>query len=682
MDDAPAAAPVPAPIPVSGAGSSSVSAPVPLKPIPTTGPVASEPVAAEPATPEPAVQPASPRPIPSKPSTGRNGGGRPVPVGAAQASAGGKAAPVLLKDVKKAGQTRVTASGWKHGRKAVGVREELDELEEEGALTLWWRDVCENHRSLAVSMLVHVALIVGLGLYVLTEPDNQISLVSYDDSLTEEQVEEIEEFEIVGPEIQPVGGDIVDRLEIDALEPDVDDAPAMEGIDAASQELVEVSLEKAPYNDLLCEVGLGTGMANARGTGKGKRGTGYGLNGSGGGMGGRGGRRGNAIGNGATKESEEAVDLALQWLANHQLPDGGWSFHHQLAPSCQGKCPNEGSLPEARIAATAYGVLPFLGAGQTHQVGKYKRTVGMGLNALIHRMKIDPKKGGSLYEPGGRMYSHGLATIALCEAYGMQVEMGRMKAPKYGLDGHSSPHDDMGKIQKPVPVPGLGQAAQLALNYIMYAQDPNGGGWRYEPRQAGDTSVVGWQLMALLSGKMAYLVVDPRCFARASHYLDHVQTDEYGSDYGYTSPDRKTQATQAIGLLSRMYLGWGPDHQGIVQGVQQMSAAGPSRNNMYYSYYATQVVHHYGGDEWERWNPQMRDSLVNSQSKDSHTAGSWFFGGGHSEKGGRLYCTAMAAMTLEVYYRHMPLYQKGVLQQNKMAQDEKNPDEERPHDEF
>jgi len=591
---------------------------------------------------------------------------------------------VLLKDAKKSGQARVATDGWKHGRKAVGVREELEELEEEGAFAIWWRELLENHRSWAASMLVHVVLIIILGLWMLSAPDNQISLVAYDDSLTEEEVEEIEEFEIIAPEVKPVGGDIVDRLEVDALEPDVDNQAAMEGIDAASQPLIEVSLEKAPYNDLLCEVGLGTGRANQRGTGKGKKGFGYGLHGAGGGMGGRGGRRGNAIGNGATKQSEEAVDLALKWLADHQLPDGSWSFHHHLAPSCQGQCPNHGSLPEARIAATAYGVLPFLGAGQTHQVGKYKRTVGMGLNALIRSMKIHPQKGGALWEPGGRMYSHGLATIALCEAYGMQVDMNRMKAPEYGLDGHSSPSDELKeKNQKPVDVPGLGKAAQLALNYIMYAQDPHGGGWRYNARQPGDTSVVGWQLMGLISGKMAYLVVDPRTFVGASRYLNHVQVDEYGSDYGYTGPDKKSQATQAIGLLSRMYLGWPKDHQGIVQGVQNMSAAGPSVGNMYYSYYATQVLHHYGGDEWKRWNPRMRDGLVAAQSKHGHTAGSWFSGGGHSSKGGRLYCTAMSAMTLEVYYRHSPIYKKGALEQAKMVEaQQKKAEENRPHDEF
>jgi hypothetical protein len=34
-------------------------------------------------------------------------------------------------------------------------------------------------------------------------------------------------------------------------------------------------------------------------------------------------------------------------------------------------------------------------------------------------------------------------------------------------------------------------------------------------------------------------------------------------------------------------------------------------------------------------------------------------GGGHAnERGGRLYTTCMATMMLEVYYRHLPIYQK------------------------
>ena len=596
------------------------------------------------------------------------------------------AAPILLTEQQKQQSgLGVDSRGWTQGRKAVGAREELEERAEEGSASLFWRNLIEQHQSWAVSALVHAVLFVILGLLYLETQRRQITLLSTPP--LEEELNVLDEIPIDQPDVQQ-GGDIVDRPEPEPLEPLVDGLSAMEGIDAASVALIQVSMEKAPYNDLLCEAGLGTGVANQRGTGKGKKGFGYGLNGTGGGMGGRGGRRGNAIGRGATKESESAVDLALKWLADHQLPDGSWSFNHGVAPTCQGQCPNAGEMAEARIGATAFGVLPFLGAGQTHQVGKYQRTVGSGLMYLMSRMDVQPG-GGCLGENGGRMYSHGLATIALCEAYGMQVQGGARAKQLREYDGSGNAGDgekpkEKEVRQKPIPVPNLGPAAQASLNYVAYAQDPVGGGWRYQPRTPGDTSVVGWQLMGLLSGKMAYLRVNPACFLGATNFLNHVQMDDYGANYGYTGKERSTHATQAIGLLSRMYLGWTPDHPGITQGVHEMGAIGPSHGNMYYNYYATQVMHHFGDDPWKQWNPRMRDSLVNSQSKAGHTTGSWYFGGGDhgSGKGGRLYCTALAAMTLEVYYRHMPLYRKDVLDQGIAEEIEKQKPDDRPHDEF
>ena len=50
--------------------------------------------------------------------------------------------------------------------------------------------------------------------------------------------------------------------------------------------------------------------------------------------------------------------------------------------------------------------------------------------------------------------------------------------------------------------------AQAAITFIMASQDPVGGGWRYNPRQPGDTSAVCWQVMALKSGLMSGLQVD------------------------------------------------------------------------------------------------------------------------------------------------------------------------------
>ena len=117
-----------------------------------------------------------------------------------------------------------------------------------------------------------------------------------------------------------------------------------------------------------------------------------------------------------------------------------------------------------------------------------------------------------------------------------------------------------------------------------------------------------------------------------------------------------------------MYLGWDRTHPGISNGVRDLSEIGPSGNNMYYSYYATQVMHHYGGPLWDEWNELLRDHLVASQARRGSEKGSWYFDGDFgSSLGGRLYMTSLACMTLEVYYRHMPIYsQKAVKSGNQL----------------
>lgn len=336
-----------------------------------------------------------------------------------------------------------------------------------------------------------------------------------------------------------------------------------------------------------------------------------------------------ALRGGGTRASQNAVKMGLEWIARHQLANGSWNYNHCMVGNCN--CGNPGTMQKCDNGATAMGLLPFLGCGMTHKDGNYKKQIGAGLRYLVSKIKRDKNcpGGGSLHQAEGTMYAHGLATICLTEAYAMTKER-TLKAP-----------------------------AQAAVNFIIYAQDPVGGGWRYNPRQAGDTSVVGWQLMALKSGYMGYLTVPNQCTAKAMTFLNSVQKDS-GAFYGYTTPGDGPACT-AIGLLCRMYYGWKQDNPALKKGVEWMANKGPS-GDMYYNYYATQVMRHYGGDPWTKWNEKMREQLVKKQIKDdSHAKGSWNPGGGHSAAGGRLYETALSIMTLEVYYRHAPIYQSQTL---------------------
>jgi hypothetical protein len=331
---------------------------------------------------------------------------------------------------------------------------------------------------------------------------------------------------------------------------------------------------------------------------------------------------------GGNRQSEEAVEQGLRWLAAHQRDDGSWGFNLNQPP-CSGLCRNSGT-EASTTASTALALLPFLGAGYTHTEGEHAETVKRGLYYLGTRARTTPQ-GVDLQD--GTMYGQGLATIALCEAYAMT-------------------HDE-----------ALKDVAQQAIRFIVFAQNTAGGGWRYTPGAPGDVTVTGWQLMALKSGQLAKLDVPSPTVGLAQNFLDSVQTDG-GARYNYmvAQPARQTNTTTAVGLLCRMYTGWHRDTPALYQGVAYLHKWGPDKNNMYYNYYATQVLHHWEGPEWQEWNGRMRDYLIATQSKTSHEAGSWHFPDAYGDVGGRLYNTALAIMTLEVYYRYMPLYRNEAVQ--------------------
>src|SRR5262245_25253067 len=349
---------------------------------------------------------------------------------------------------------------------------------------------------------------------------------------------------------------------------------------------------------------------------------------------------------GGSAASEAAVGRGLRWLAQHQAPDGGWSlsdFHRHFRADLKSttytidpRAKGRGMTGAAGdTAGAAFGVLPFLAAGITHKPGsgkkaelddQYVKTVS---RALAHLMKKQSRDG----DFGGNMYSHGLATIAMCEAYGLTSD------------------------------PNIKASAQKGINFIVSAQDPGGGGWRYRPREAGDTSVVGWQVMALKSGQMSGLNVPTITLKGAEKFLDSVESSDKGG-YGYTNTgDSPTMS--AVGLLCRQYLGVPRRNPGLRNGCDKLKRYPPgSVGTLYYDYYATQVMHHMGGDYWDWWNegPRgkgsgtgMRDILISRQSPD----GSWDpTRDGHGAVGGRIMITSLSLLTLEVYYRHLPLYHR------------------------
>ncbi|MDP7276957.1 MAG: hypothetical protein QF363_15860 [Planctomycetaceae bacterium] len=333
---------------------------------------------------------------------------------------------------------------------------------------------------------------------------------------------------------------------------------------------------------------------------------------------------------GGSDSSEEAVNRGLVWLAAHQDKNGHWSLN-QFQTQCKGKHPNcsGAGRVHSNTAATGMALLPFLAAGHTHRSGRFQQVVEKGVNWLASQQKAN----GDLLSTGdsahAQMYSHGIAAIALCEAYGMTED------------------------------PKLKPAAEKSLDFIVKAQNQSTGGWRYRPGEAGDTSVVGWQMMALKSGEMAGLTIPPRSIALLDKWLKRVEGNKpVGGQFGYTNSSVRPSMT-AEGLLCLQFMGVDRNDPRMRAGADYLLKNLPrsnQKNSSYYWYYATQVMYHMQGKYWEAWNEPLRKQLVSTQKTSGQMAGTWDPADNWENQGGRIYATAMKLLVLEVYYRHLPLY--------------------------
>jgi hypothetical protein len=324
---------------------------------------------------------------------------------------------------------------------------------------------------------------------------------------------------------------------------------------------------------------------------------------------------------GGNAESEAAVARGLAWLSRQQQKDGSWKF--------------DGSSKDQMVAATGMALLPFLAVGENHKNGvKYKKSVEDGLNWLLSKQAADGGFGTN------NMYAHAIATTALCEA------AWRAKDPK------------------------VKEKAATAVGYIVHAQCGNGS-WGYTGPTpvpgGGDTSIVGWQVQALHAARLAGIKVDDekKVLEKADKFLVSVSTDD-GAKYGYRERGA-SQTLTPVGLLSRQMIGsLVPNDKASANGVEFVKQFPPQKAyfDMYYYFYATRVAFAHGGYNWHKfWNPKMRDLLIDLQKKtgEDDVRGSWDKDQGFiGSSCGKVGTTALAILTLEVYYRYpLPPVPKG-----------------------
>ncbi|MBN2489855.1 MAG: terpene cyclase/mutase family protein [Planctomycetes bacterium] len=471
-----------------------------------------------------------------------------------------------------------------------------------------------------ISLVIHLVAFLVLGNLsfadIVSDPAEKVTAKldrEQPDELIDEPEPEIEQEE---PEDVPLP------------EPEVE--PVTEDVQPAENESEEDSPMDQPYEGKQTNAVLGLGGS------------------VGGGFGGRPNRGPDRFVRIGGESTAQTVDRGLEWLARHQTPEEGcWD-----ADGFQEQCQERGSICEGRgyplydPGVTGLALLAFLGAGYTHQVGQYRKTLG---DAIKYLRRIQDPEGCFGIQTGHFMYSHACCTLAMAEAYGMTGS------------------------------PLLRPAVEKGLGFLYKAQNPNPSGtgklaWRYTVQPGdNDTSVTGWVVMALKSARMAGFDVPQSTLEGARVWLDQM-TDPATGRCGYVQagvspvrapgredkwPRSRSEAITAVAMLTRVFLDEDPaKSRPIQQGTKLCLERLPNWNegdgsiDQYYWYYGTLAMFQVGGPPWQKWNRAMKAAIIDHQRKDGCEKGSWDPVGPWGEDGGRVYATAILTMCLEVYYRY------------------------------
>ncbi len=332
--------------------------------------------------------------------------------------------------------------------------------------------------------------------------------------------------------------------------------------------------------------------------------------------------------NGGSNSTEDAVELALQYLARVQNADGSWGED------------------KGRMGGTGLALNAFLGAGYHHRDGEHKETVAKALKFMLDKCRDD----GSV--SGGNLYVQGIAGVSFAEAY--------------GLTGDTECHD----------------ATLKMLDYLAKGQGPKGG-WAYSPYSGGDpdtyrydTSVTGWVVMAFKSAKLAGLHIPKKTIEKYFEYAKAVtllEETEYHkkklsrgmSFYGFEGETRHMKhcyTMTASTLMCRLYMGSSIRSPLIKEGLAVLTKDLPEnkkpvwkengRMDSYLWYHAAQVGFLTSGKVWKYWNEPVRDMLVKHQIKDGPMKGAWPADKFQWSQRSKIYPIALNIMMLETYYRY------------------------------
>ena len=302
---------------------------------------------------------------------------------------------------------------------------------------------------------------------------------------------------------------------------------------------------------------------------------------------------------------ERAVSRGLAFLAENQLADGSWKTR------IAGQSTTTGAMGLA--------VMAFLANGHLADGGPYGQCVHRGIENLL----AGQKPGGMLgLVEAHEMYDHGLATIALAEAYGTTADA--------ALEAN------------------IGRALEQAVKLILASQGADGG-WNYRATSRPahhDLSLSVMQLMALRAARNAGKFVPQSIFDSGVRYVEGCYDASQGG-FAYQPGGGSRYPMTAAGVVSLQVCGrFARDDPRLLRGLGYLerNAIGPQEHYYYAVYYTAQAAFQAGGEHWRTLQPRIATSLLSRQKSD----GSW-------EKY-PVFGTAVAVIALSADKRYLPIY--------------------------
>jgi hypothetical protein len=321
----------------------------------------------------------------------------------------------------------------------------------------------------------------------------------------------------------------------------------------------------------------------------------------------------------ARDETNAAVERALKWLSDAQDKDGAWS---------------DGRDGDYNTGVGALAVLAFMQAGYNPDNGAYRSTLSRGIDFLVSQADSDGRIGCT--DSGSWIYNHAIALLALSRAC---ADNGK---PKYR------------------------ETAKKAAEYLIEVQNP-GWAWKYSPKGGqSDTSVTCWSALALFEANASEVVEVPRqVFLDTRMWLDKVTASNGRTGYmtpgdsGSVIPDvnknyHKYSSCTASAIVIRLLTGQKKKSRTIRQGVRLLLKNPPvwfkdekERVDYYYAFWAANAAARaMPVDKRKEWASHLASSIIAVQEETGDNAGSFPPIGKWSTVGGRVYSTAMCALTL------------------------------------